>query len=213
MLREVMRVMVPERLNPALHTSTFRAWETLASAEGNGNGNNTSDLVSGYLTQSRIVSVACDAVIDRAVRERVSLILEGVHAHPGLVQDVPEESDAILVRLMLGVLKRRTLKARIRGRGKRTPGRRAKRYLKHFESIWDLQSFMLAEADQMGVPIVANDDLDDTVHDVLGILIDELAKQFRGTPDEVSERSGRGPYAQDRHGHSRRPRRPSARGA
>ncbi len=186
MLREVMRMMVPERLMPALHTSTFKAWEALPAGEGNGKDTHAA-LVDGFLTQAELVSVACEAVIRRALRERVSLVIEGVHAHPGLMRGLEEEAgaDAIFVRVMLAVLKPRELKARIKGRGKREPDRRAKRYLNYFDQIWDLQQFMLSEADQLGVPIVANEELEDTVHQVMTILMAKLADEFQGTPDDV----------------------------
>lgn len=183
-LREVMRMMVPERIAPALHTSTFLAWRELPAGEGNGPDRHTA-LIQGYLAQAELVSIACEAVIRRAARERVSMIIEGVHAHPGLMPGIEDQTDAIVVRVMLGVLKRRRLQARIRGRSKRAPDRRAKRYLKHFDEIWDLQSFMLSEADQKGVSIVSNDDLDDSVHEVMGIVMDRLSREFTGTPDEV----------------------------
>jgi 2-phosphoglycerate kinase len=183
MLREVMRMMVPQRLLPVLHTSTFKAWQSLPATQQDKDDH--SALVDGYLTQADLVAVACEAVIRRAVRERVSLILEGVHAHPGLLPGIEKETDAVVVRVMLAVTKRRQLQARIRGRGKHEPDRRAKRYLSYFDAIWDLQSFMLSEADQLGVPIIANEDLDNTVHEVINTIVTALARVFEGTPEEV----------------------------
>jgi len=184
MLREVMRVMIPTRLLPVLHSSSFNAWRELPATEGEGRDQGAA-LVAGYLTQADLVSVACEAVIRRALRERVSLILEGVHAHPKLLPDLPEEGDAIVVRLMLGVLKKSVLRGRIKGRGKKEPDRRAKRYLTHFDDIWNLQAFMLSEADELQVPIVSNEDLDDTVLHVMDIIMEKLTSEFSGTPDEV----------------------------
>lgn len=184
MLREVMRVMIPARLLPVLHSSSFNAWRALPTSEGEGRDPGAA-LIAGYLTQADLVSVACEAVIRRALRERVSLLLEGVHAHPSLLPDLPEEGDAIVVRLMLGVLKKSVLRARIKGRGKKEPDRRAKRYLNHFDEIWSLQSFMLSEADELHVPIVSNEDLDDTTLHVMDIIMEKLAAEFSGTPDEV----------------------------
>ena len=183
MLREVMRTMVPHRLLPVLHTSSFMAWNELPTAETRGDGE--APLIEGYLTQSRLVAVACEAVLSRAVRERVSMILEGVHAHPALLEDPGRDSDTIVVRVVLGVLKQRDLRARIRGRGKEEPDRRAKRYLQHFDAIWGLQDFMLSEADRLQVPIVPNVELDRTVQEVLAIVIKALAAEFTGTPEEV----------------------------
>ena len=68
-----------------------------------------------------------DEQVQRALHERVSMILEGVHVHPGITEALPKDSDAIIVPLMMAVLDPATLKGRLRGRGKRAPGRRAKR--------------------------------------------------------------------------------------
>ena len=186
MLREVMRMMVPTRMVPALHTSSFLAWERLPARE-HVTDDPDAHLIDGYLTQAELLSVACEAAINRAVHERVSLVLEGVHAHPAMLPGIAESSDAIVIRVMLAVLKPRQLRRRIRGRGKKEPGRRAKRYLEHFDSIWGLQSFMLSEADRMGVPIVPNEDVERTVQQLTGIIMSELAGHYPSDPDEVFE--------------------------
>ena len=54
----------------------------------------------------------------------------------------------------------------MRGRLQAWPGRRAKRYLQHFDAIWRLQGFLLSEADRAGVPIVDNEDVDEAVDEV-----------------------------------------------
>ena len=178
MLREVMRMMVPERLAPALHVSSFLAWQTLPEPA------RSSDdaLVEGYLQQSQLLAVAAEAVIRRATTERVSVVVEGVHAHPSFATDLAD-SDAIVVRAMLAVLQPKELKRRIRGRGKEASARRAKRYLNQFDEIWKLQSFLLSEADQEGVPIVVNADLEDASRELLEIVLTELSKHFTDDPE------------------------------
>lgn len=184
MLREVMRMMMPERLLPVLHTSSFKAWERLPGLDRARVDPGTL-LEDGYLHQAELLSVACEAVVQRALTERVSLFLEGVHVHPKLREHIPEDSDTIVVPLVLAVLKRRDLKARIRGRSKYAVNRRAQRYLNHFDSIWRLQSFLLSEADRYGVPIVTNEDKEKTLRDVLLTVQDALAREFTGDPARV----------------------------
>ena len=184
MLREVMRMMIPERLLPVLHRSSFHAWEALP-ASGRQAADPDALLADGYLAQLELISVACEAVFQRALHERVSLILEGVHVHPALLASIPEGTDAIVVPVMLGVLSPEGLKRRLRGRGKRVPGRRAKRYLKHFDEIWRLQSFLLSEADKAGVPIVTDQDVDEASQEVLRIVLEELGRHFEGKPHKV----------------------------
>ena len=173
MLREVMRMMMPERLLPVLHTSSFCAWEVLPQG-GMHQPELEEVLTSGYQTQAEIVSVACEAAIQRALTERVSLILEGVHVYPPLLKRIPPPEDAVIVPIMLGVLNPDELRVRLKGRGKQIPGRRSKRYLNYFDSIWRLQSFLLSEADKGGVPIILNDDRELAIQEVMRTIIDRL---------------------------------------
>ena len=103
-----MRSMVPKQLLPSLHTSSFLAWQTLPlSNTTNGNGADSEErLAEGFVAQSKLVSLAAEAVVRRALREQVSLILEGVHIHAPLVDVVPKDSDAIVVPVMLAVLRK-----------------------------------------------------------------------------------------------------------
>jgi 2-phosphoglycerate kinase len=179
MLREVMRMMLPKRLLPALHTSSFRAWEELPQG-GNHQPELDEVVASGYQTQAEILSVACEGAIQRALTERVSLILEGVHIYPALLKKIPPPEDAIIVPIMLGLLNPDELRNRLKGRGRQVPDRRSKRYLKHFDSIWRLQSFLLSEADKAGVPIIINDDKEAAMREAMRTIIDRLEDEDLG---------------------------------
>jgi 2-phosphoglycerate kinase len=185
MLREVMRTMVSARLLPILHTSSFSAWEALPHQESRPSEDQDALLADGFLAQADLLSVASEAVIERAIRERVSLIFEGVHIHQALVDKVPRDSDALIAPIMLAVLKRKDLKERIKGRGTRAPQRRSERYLKHFDEIWRLQSFLLSEADRTKTPIIVNADRDKVVREIMRTVIDVLSKDFTLAPEEV----------------------------
>lgn len=183
MLREVMRVMVPERLLPVLHTSSFKAWQALPFP--NDKESRDRYLLAGYQRQTELLVVPCEAVLQRALRERVSLILEGVHVQPSLAQHIPKDADAIVIYIMLAVLSPAELRARLRGRTTHAPQRRAARYLKHFDAIWKLQSFLLSEADQFDVPIIPNDDQPKAIQQVMATINQALSRQFKGSPEEV----------------------------
>lgn len=177
MLREVMRMMIPKRLVPVLHTSSFAAWQMLpAPGESETVGAEPDDLLAqGYRSQMELVSVACEGAIQRALQERVSLILEGVHIHPSLLQKIRKRSDSVVVLIMLGVLKHSELRSRIKGRRDEAPDRRSKRYLAHFDNICRLQSYLLSEADNSPATIIPNDDKEITVQEVMRTIMDKLA--------------------------------------
>lgn len=184
LLREVMRMMIPERLMPVLHTSSFNAWRALAARPKAKRAPNAL-LIDGYRAQAELLSVSCEAVIRRSIREHSSLILEGVHVQHSLLAKVAEDSDAVVVPVMLAILNPDRLRARITRRGHQALHRRAERYLQNFDAIWRLQSFLLAEADQARVPIIRNNDKDDAIAAVVKTIIDYLSADFSADPREV----------------------------
>jgi 2-phosphoglycerate kinase len=184
MLREVMRMMLPEKLMPVLHTSSFNAWKALPIQDVRGRDRDLL-IADGYRSQAGLLAVAIEAVVNRAVEESVPMILEGVHAHPEISGRLPEDTDAITVQTTLAVLKSKELRRRLRGRGAEVPQRRAKRYLNTFDSIWSLQTFLLSESDRCDVPIITNTDKEKTVHQVVLQVNYELSRHFTGAPREV----------------------------
>ena len=184
MLREVMRMMVPKRLLPVLHESSFDAWKALPGG-GSVTENIEAAVVEGYRAQAELVSLACEAVMQRAIRERVSLILEGVHVGPALLEQVPADDEALVVPFMIAVLDQAVLRTRIRGRGSEVAGRRAARYLGEFDGIWELQKHLLAEADRAGIPIVSNTDEERVFRAIMRIITDRLSHTFEGNVKSV----------------------------
>lgn len=180
MLREVMRLMLPARLLPTLHTSTFNAWQALPAREDFPVGFE-SHLEDGYLAQAEQVAVGIEGVLHRADRERISIILEGVHVHPQLQKRLMNETDAVVVPLILAVLRKKKLRTHLTGRGQQVSSRRSKRYLTNFDAIWQLQTFLLSEADRHGIPIISNGEEGETMTAVMGTISDALARAF--TPD------------------------------
>ncbi len=186
MLREVMRMMIPDRLLPVLHTSSFNAWQVLPIQDIE-NRDKDQLVADGYRSQADLLAIPCEAVLQRAIEECVPMILEGVHAHPDLLLRLPTgaDTDAIAAHVTLAVLKPKELKSRLRGRGAEVPQRRAKRYLSKFESVWSLQSFLLSEADRCNVPIITNDEKEKTIHQCILQVVDVLGRHFDGTPNSI----------------------------
>jgi 2-phosphoglycerate kinase len=190
MLREVMRTMIPGHIQPVLHTSSFQAWTGLPSSASGSEEDMEQLLIDGYCAQAELLSMAIRAVINRALHERVSLIVEGVHINPlflGRLVDSKRiaESGAVIVPIMLGVLKRKQLQRRIKGRSTDVPQRRANRYLKYFDNIWKLQSYLMSEADTAQVPIITNENREEVFREIMLTTITKLAEDFDKTPEQV----------------------------
>ena len=185
LLREVMRMMIPKRLLPVLHESSFNAWQTLPAAQAASSEDQVNLLIAGYQTQSDLLSVPCEAVMQRAVKERISLLLEGVHIEPSLLKMVPADSPAVVVHIMLAVLKQKELKKRIKGRHLLVPERSSIKQPATFQDIWRLQEHLLNEADQADVAIVENMDKEATLREIMKIIMKEISRNYSATASEV----------------------------
>ncbi|MGR3913079.1 MAG: zeta toxin family protein [Gammaproteobacteria bacterium] len=176
MLREVMRILIPERLSPLLHTSSFAAGGAVDNAELHAL-KDEDNLLYGFQRQSELVEVACQAVLQRALNERVSMIIEGVHIRPTLLQHI-EAGDAVVVPFALCVLDKESLISRIKGRRVRTQQRRAARYLEKFADIWQLQSALLSEADGADIQIIDNLDSEESVREIIKTITQTIAATY-----------------------------------
>ncbi len=179
MLREVMRLMIPRRLMPTLHSSSFQAHEEMVQTESSSDKGFFAPLEAGYLMQAEQVGVGIEAVLQRAEREQVSLILEGIHVHPAMQSRLLENSNALVVPLMIAVTKKKSLRKQLKGRGQQVSSRRSERYLKHFDSIWDLQSFLTDQAEKHDVPVVPNNELEETVQIIMDHLVEALSSRYK----------------------------------
>jgi 2-phosphoglycerate kinase len=177
MLREVMRIMIPEKLSPALHTSSFNAGKAMHFPDFENTANE--HLLYGFQMQSEMVEVACEAVIQRAMNENVSMIVEGVHIRPSLLNRI-DSSEAVIVPICLAVLDQDRLVKFIKGRSSENKQRRAKRYLDNLEDIWQLQELLVSEADNADIEIIDNEKITETSLEVINIIIQTIAATYKG---------------------------------
>jgi 2-phosphoglycerate kinase len=56
--------------------------------------------------------------------------------------------------------------------------RKAEKDLNHMDAIWELQSYLLNEADRVGIPIISSQGIEETIGEVLGIISDAITKMF-----------------------------------
>ena len=107
--------------------------------------------------------MAAEAVLQRALRENVSVLLEGVHVRPSLIDKIHHDSNAIVIQIILGVTNKKQLQRQFQGRSKSSQDRRADRYLESFDAIWELQKALLAEAKTSDLSMIINDNLTDAL--------------------------------------------------
>ena len=185
MMREIIRSYLSPQMIPTLKYSSFEAWRGLpGSVDGTGPAIEN-PVVTGFLSQFAAMKPALEATIGRAIEERQHLILEGVHVVPTELNLEVKEGEAVVIPIMLASMKKELLLKQLKRRGREKSKRQTSHYLENMDDIWELQSWLLDEADKAGIPIIENWYIEDTVRAVLDLVIGVLMKHFPPQPDEA----------------------------
>jgi 2-phosphoglycerate kinase len=166
-IRQTMRALFSRELMPSVHYSSFEAALALTKAEEEESGDAA---LLGFLDQTRNVLVGVEAAIERALAEGWSMVLEGVHLVPGMVQ--AQLADALVVHVVVCVSDEETHRGHFWVRDSSTDGLRAlDKYLEGMPEIRLIQDAILDRARRFDVPVIENQALDDAVGEVLDIVL------------------------------------------
>ncbi len=172
-VRQVMRAFFAPALMPALHYSSFEAGEGLRIPMPDPDQGDRA--LFGFIQQAEQVAVGAAAVVDRAIVEGLSTVLEGVHLVPGLI--VPEaHGGATVVQVMLTISDEESHQAHFVGRDQLAGGARAlDRYLKRFGEIRRIQDYLVARAERVGVPVIESSDGEAALRSVLDLILERAS--------------------------------------
>jgi 2-phosphoglycerate kinase len=167
-IRQAMRAFFSETLMPSLHYSSYQAGLAVRLPFGR----DVDVRLLGFMQQVDMVSVGISAIIERAIQERTSLVVEGVHMVPGMLRPASADvEDVLLLPLVVSVSDSALHRSHFLVREQQTSGRRAlARYLEGFGDIRKIQDFILERAAMEGTLVVDNVNIDDTV----GLVVDAL---------------------------------------
>jgi 2-phosphoglycerate kinase len=158
-VRQTMRAFLSRRFMPSIHYSSFDVPDDGESG----------DVVGGFLEQTQNVLVGVRAVIERALQEGWSLVLEGVHLVPGLL---PPIEGAMVVHCVLAIEDPQLHESHFWVRDATSAGLRpVQKYLDSLADIRLLQDFMVERARDVGVPVVENANIELTVGTVMELVL------------------------------------------
>jgi 2-phosphoglycerate kinase len=126
-------------------------------------------------------------LIERAVSEGNSIVLEGVH----LLPDVPNprvRERTISVQALLAVRDEMAHRGHFHMRALDAP-RPPERYLEAFGRIRALQDYLIDRAEQAGIPTIDEGGLEPTLKHVMELVLDAVGTG-EGDDDNVSDREG-----------------------
>jgi 2-phosphoglycerate kinase len=168
LIRQVMRAFFSPELMPVLHHSSFDVPVT-----GLGLPAEEQDLgLLGFIEQARQVSVGAQAIFERAERERMSTLIEGVHLVPGLRPNT-DMSRVAVVEVVVHIEDEETHRSHFTMRSLQTDGARpVDHYLANFDRIRQIQDYLIGQAERRGVPVIENTYMDETVRRLTDYTLD-----------------------------------------
>ncbi|MBI5231838.1 MAG: 2-phosphoglycerate kinase [Coriobacteriales bacterium] len=168
-IREVMRAIFTKDLMPAIYQSAYNAWRGLRVPVPHG----ANPVIVGFREQTAVVSTGVEALVNRAVLEGVSMVIEGVHLVPGYL-DPRQFRNARVVELVITVDDEDAHLSHFYIRDAQTQGTRPlERYRKNFDNIRVLGRYIEDMAREHGIPIIYSHQLDRTIADVLELVVTE----------------------------------------
>lgn len=188
MMREVIRSYITPEVAPTLRYSSFEAWCGLPVPLHEQHTPKETRIIEGFLSQVATMRPALKAAIERAVQEGEHLILEGVHVLPSELDLEEIKKRAVVITLMLSTINRKTLRKRLRRRGSEGGERNPTRYLDHLDEIWDLQSFLVQEAEAANVNVLPTVTIETAIEEILDTTAKEVMKRFPPHPKRLNDR-------------------------
>ncbi|MGD8631060.1 MAG: hypothetical protein PVG72_10100 [Gammaproteobacteria bacterium] len=185
MMREIIRAYLSPQVVPTLGYSSFEAWRGLPGSIEGQTLEIENLVIAGFLSQFSAMRLALEATINRAISERHHLIVEGVHVVPTELNLDIRNRNAIVVPLTLATMKKMLLRKQLKRRDRESSSRPKSRYLDKLDDIWELQSWLLSEADRAGIPIIQNWYIEDTVNQAMAHVTEVIMKHYPPhAPDE-----------------------------
>ncbi|NNL68069.1 MAG: hypothetical protein HKP30_17605 [Myxococcales bacterium] len=180
-IRQVMRIMLSDELAPALHVSSYEAWRAIP-----GSDDFEDPVVEGFRDQAQVVAVGVRGLIERAIQEGTSLVLDGVSLVPGLMGRATFGDRADILLLLVVNLNAESYKDRFKDRS-RGPNRESHDYLDNLDAILQIQEHLMELAEEEeDVPIIDNDDFEQSVRAIIRFVVKTLRKRHGFDVPDVS---------------------------
>ena len=170
MIRQIMRIVFTEEILPALHGSSFDT----DHIEDIGHLTEDERVIRGFVRQAAKVCVGVQAVVERAIKERMNVIFEGVHLLPGTIEFPKLADKAYHIPVILSLMDVDLHRGRLKYRADQ---RANKRYMTHFERIRAIHEYYLDQGNQHDTDIINNSDYDSTINELVQIVLENLQRQ------------------------------------
>jgi 2-phosphoglycerate kinase len=166
-VRQTMRAFLSRQFMPSIHRSSFEVPDE----------DDLRDVLGAFVEQTQNVLIGVRAVIDRALQEGWSLVLEGVHLVPGML---PKVENALVVHCMLAIEEEEMHAAHFWVRDASSDGLRpVEKYLDSLADIRLIQQFVVEQAQRARVPVVENSSIELSIATVMELVLSSVERFAR----------------------------------
>jgi 2-phosphoglycerate kinase len=166
-IRQTLRAYFSPAFMPSVHYSSFEAGLALTKAEEEEAGDAH---LLGFLDQTRQVLVGVEAASARSLAERWSMVLEGVHLVPGMVD--LDRDGAIVVQCVIAIEDEDLHRSHFWVRDYATEGLRPlEKYIDGMPEIRRVQEALVERAQRFDVPVIRNVSVDQAMGEVVDIVL------------------------------------------
>ncbi len=170
-IREVVRGVIGADYAPALHSSSYNAYSTLRDVS---NYDTHEKLIeAGFEEHASFVIPAIENVIKRSVKDKESIVIEGVHLIPGLINVQQFMNDANVHFFILTVDKEEHQKRFIK---RAIAIKRGGQQLDYFEENRIINDDLIKKANHLNIPVIDNSNLEKALKKIL-IYINEVQQE------------------------------------
>ena len=173
-IRQIMRLMIAPELMPALHASSFSAWQHTGAELAGAHP----PVVQAFREQAVRVGVGVRAMIERAIEEHVNLIIDGVHLLPDLIDLSTYKDQATFIWMTLYLDDKKQYAERFEFRSEEATQRTSHHYVENLDAILEIQQHILEVGEAHRIITVENVNFDETVQSLSAHIMDVLRKRY-----------------------------------
>lgn len=161
-IREIVRGIIGSEYAPALHKSSYNAYTSLRDTF---NFNSEQELIkAGFEDHASFVIPAIEKVISRSIKDNESIVIEGVHLVPGLI-NIKQFKDLANIHFFILTVDEKQHQERFIQRALAI--KRGGAQLDYFKENRIINDDLIQQANLLNIPVIFNNDKEETLKKML----------------------------------------------
>lgn len=164
-IRDILRKVLSADVMPELHSSSYKAFQTLRPIYSS----RFDEVLLGFENHSKLVNIGVDAILSRAEKESVSVVVEGEHLLPAFFDDtILKKSNAIYITMAVPdpEMHRENLSSQYT--------QEKEDLLEHFENIRKIHEHLINETKIRKLPLIETIKGENAISKVRELVVDKI---------------------------------------